>query len=52
MTPRRPERGEIWRVEFNPTRGAEIQKRRPAVAISSDALWNWSVGRMPLSFGR
>ncbi len=38
-----PRRGEIWRVNFNPTVGAEIQKVRPAVIISSDA-----VGRLPL----
>jgi len=43
MTSRSPKRGEIWRVDFNPTRGAEIQKQRPAVVISSDAL-----GKLPL----
>jgi mRNA interferase MazF len=31
-------RGEVWRVNFNPARGSEIQKQRPAVIISSDAL--------------
>ena len=36
-------RGEVWLVDFNPTRGAEIQKIRPAVIISSDA-----VGKLPL----
>jgi mRNA interferase MazF len=30
-------------VDFDPTKGAEIQKRRPAVVISSDA-----VGKLPL----
>jgi mRNA interferase MazF len=30
-------------VDFNPTRGAEIQKQRPAVIVSSDA-----VGRLPI----
>ncbi len=35
MTPRR---GEIWMVEFNPTVGDEIRKRRPAVVMSRDAL--------------
>ncbi len=25
-----PKRGEIWLVDFNPTRGAEIQKQRPS----------------------
>jgi mRNA interferase MazF len=33
-----PLRGEIWLVNFNPTVGAEIQKTRPAVVISSDGL--------------
>jgi len=31
-----PLRGEVWRVEFNPTKGDEIQKLRPAVVISID----------------
>lgn len=38
-----PRRGEVWLVDFNPTRGAEIQKQRPAVVISSDAI-----GRLPI----
>lgn len=38
-----PKRGEVWIVDFDPTRGSEIQKRRPAVVISSDAL-----GRLPV----
>lgn len=33
-----PLRGEVWRVEFNPTKGDEIQKLRPAVVISTDAF--------------
>ena len=33
-----PLRGEVWRVEFNPTRGDEIQKLRPAVVISTDSF--------------
>lgn len=36
-------RGEIWRVNFDPTIGTEIKKIRPAVIISSDA-----VGRLPI----
>lgn len=36
-------RGEIWLVEFDPTRGAEMQKTRPAVVITSD-----HVGKLPL----
>jgi len=38
-----PRRGEIWRVDLDPTRGAEMQKTRPAVVLSSDRL-----GRLPL----
>lgn len=33
-----PIRGEIWRVEFDPVKGDEIRKSRPAIVISSDAL--------------
>jgi mRNA interferase MazF len=29
-----PRRGEVWLVEFEPQRGAEIRKTRPAVVIS------------------
>ena len=38
-----PARGEIWLVRFNPQVGAEIEKMRPAVVVSIDA-----VGRLPL----
>ena len=38
-----PARGEIWQVNFDPTIGAEIQKIRPAIVISSDA-----VGSLPI----
>lgn len=38
-----PQRGEIWRVNFDPTVGTEIRKTRPAVVVSSDA-----VGRLPI----
>ncbi|MYF98871.1 type II toxin-antitoxin system PemK/MazF family toxin [Candidatus Poribacteria bacterium] len=31
-----PKRGEIWLVDLNPTRGAEIRKTRPIVVINSD----------------
>ena len=34
----RPQRGEIWLVDFEPTIGSEIQKIRPALVISSDAI--------------
>lgn len=38
MTSSEPKRGEIWRVQFDPTRGDEIQKTRPAIVISADGL--------------
>lgn len=38
-----PKRGEIWRIDFNPTKGSEIQKVRPAVVISSNAI-----GKLPI----
>lgn len=33
-----PKRGEVWKVNFDPTVGTEIRKTRPAVVISSDAV--------------
>lgn len=30
-------RGEIWWVNFDPSVGGEIQKKRPAVIVSNDA---------------
>ena len=33
-----PQRGEIWRVNLDPTVGVEIKKTRPVVVISSDAM--------------
>jgi mRNA interferase MazF len=30
-------RGEVWWVNFEPSVGGEIQKRRPAVIVSNDA---------------
>lgn len=38
MTTPNPARGEIWLVDFNPTIGAEIQKQRPALVVSSTAI--------------
>ncbi|HET6382965.1 MAG TPA: type II toxin-antitoxin system PemK/MazF family toxin [Armatimonadota bacterium] len=38
-----PARGEVWLVEMEPTRGAEMRKTRPAVVISED-----HIGRLPL----
>jgi mRNA interferase MazF len=40
---RRPRRGEVWRVRFDPSVGSEIRKVRPAVVVSGDAI-----GRLPL----
>jgi mRNA interferase MazF len=31
-------RGEVWWVDFEPTRGSEIRKRRPAVIITDDDI--------------
>jgi mRNA interferase MazF len=36
-------RGEVWLVNLDPTVGAEMQKTRPVVIISSDLM-----GRLPL----
>ena len=38
-----PKRGEIWTVNLDPTVGAEISKKRPALIVSSDA-----VGKLPI----
>lgn len=38
-----PKRSEVWRVEFDPSRGAEIRKTRPAVVISVA-----TAGKLPL----
>ncbi len=38
-----PQRGEIWRVCFDPKEGEEINKTRPAVVVSTN-----SVGRLRL----
>jgi mRNA-degrading endonuclease toxin of MazEF toxin-antitoxin module len=34
----------IWWVNFDPTRGSEIRKTRPAIVVTATAL-NWRVGR-------
>jgi mRNA interferase MazF len=36
-------RGDIWKVNLDPTIGAEIKKTRPVVVVSSDA-----VGELPI----
>ena len=33
-----PQRGEIWWVKFNPTKGDEISKTRPAIVVSINSL--------------
>jgi mRNA interferase MazF len=33
-----PRRGEVWIVDLDPTRGAEMQKQRTAVVLSLDGL--------------
>ena len=33
-----PFRGEVWWVDFDPTRGFEIQKIRPCVVITDDRI--------------
>ena len=33
-----PQKGEIWRVNFNPSKGAEIKKVRPAVVVNEDRI--------------
>jgi len=35
--------GEIWLIDLDPTKGAEIQKKRPAIIINDDKL-----GKLPL----
>lgn len=36
-------RGEVWLVDFDPTQGSEIQKKRPAIVISSDGVGKLAV---------
>ena len=36
MTTNQPKRGEIWQIDLDPTVGAEMQKVRPVVVMSSD----------------
>jgi mRNA interferase MazF len=46
-------RGEIWWVDFDPTRGGEIRKTRPAVVVTADGLnrGRRTVVVVPLSTG-
>src|SRR6266700_3736621 len=45
------ERGEIWWVNLDPTRGAEIRKQRPCVVVSANAINRWRATQVvvPLS---
>ncbi len=43
MTTQVIHRGEVWLVNLNPTIGAEIQKERPAIVISTN-----SIGKLPI----
>lgn len=38
-----PQRGEVWDVDFEPIKGSETGKVRPAAVISSDALARFPV---------
>ena len=43
LSANRPQRGEVWQVQFDPSVGAEIRKTRPAVVMNAA-----SVGRLAL----
>src|SRR5450631_2298093 len=34
----KPKRGEVWWVQLDPTRGAEIAKTRPCIVLTSDVV--------------
>ena len=38
----RPRRGEVYLVNFDPTVGAEIRKKRPALVLQNDIANRWS----------
>ena len=33
----KPKRGEVWWVQFDPTKGSEAQKTRPAIVVSNNS---------------
>jgi mRNA interferase MazF len=39
---KRPRRGDVYLVNFDPTIGAEVKKTRPAVVIQNDIGNRWS----------
>jgi mRNA interferase MazF len=43
IRPTKPQRGEIWRANLDPTLGDEIQKSRPVVVVSSNAVGKLSI---------
>ena len=43
LSPVNPKRGEVRRVDLDPTVGSEMQKSRPCVIVSADG-----VGRLPM----
>lgn len=38
MTTKKISRGDVWLVDFEPVRGSEISKKRPAIVVNSDTL--------------
>lgn len=36
-------RGEVWVIEFDPTKGDEIEKTRPGVIINSDGMGDYDL---------
>jgi len=38
-----PQRGEVWNINFDPSKGAEIKKIRPSVVVNENAI-----GKLPL----
>jgi mRNA interferase MazF len=52
---KRPRRGDVYLVNFDPTVGAEVKKTRPAVVIQNDIGNRWSpitiVAAMTSRFG-
>ena len=43
MPPIDPKRGEVWLVDLEPSRGSELQKIRPVVVLSSNAIRSLSL---------
>ena len=41
--PPNPQRGELWWVKFEPQKGHEVRKTRPALVVGEPALGNWSL---------